>query len=151
MWVSQVSATLWALRFQLRVVRLSGKKITHLKQLCPSSASLNRFSFLYISCWLYIYFLLFKLLMASRHFHVEHNHKIHIFKENKMFFIISKCYSVDKVDGKRFPQPGQREPEMRNYLDLTVLWTCHGTFSWLLVDVAVVLPQWIEPFLGRWT
>lgn len=49
--------------------------------------------------------------------------KKYIFKENKMVFIISKYYSVYKFDGKRFPQPGQREPQMRNYLDLTGLWT----------------------------
>lgn len=75
----------------------------------------------------------------------------YIFKENKRVFIINKYYSVYKFDGECFFQPGPREPQMRNHLHLTGLWTCHGTFSWLLIDVGVALPQRIEPFLGRWT
>lgn len=133
-------------RVAAQCVRLGGKDTTHLKHLCPSSASLNRFSFLYISCC-FVSFLLFKLLMASDWTQSQK----YIFKENKRVFIINKYYSVYKFDGECFPQPGQREPQMRNDLHLIGLWTCLGTFSWLLIDVGVALPQQTEPFLGRWT
>lgn len=53
--------------------------------------------------------------MASVHLRVGHNHKNTSLKKNKRVFII-KYYSVYKFDGECFPQPGQREPQMRNYL-----------------------------------